>query len=60
MSAAPAASTLVSYDTEVANWNFATLTTLDTNFSSTQTFTIALPIFSGLIGVWAEKHSPPC
>ena len=42
-----AASTLVSYDTKVTNWNFKALTALDTNFSTTQTFTVALPIFSG-------------
>jgi hypothetical protein len=53
-----AVSTLISYDTEVANWNFTALTAMATNFSSTQTFTIALPIFSGLIGVWAEKAFP--
>ena len=47
-----------SYDTEIAYWNFATLDSLVTSFSSTQTFTIALPIFSGLIGVWAEKAFP--
>ena len=29
-----------------------------TGFSSTQTFSMALPIFSGLIGVWAEKAFP--
>ena len=53
-----AVSNLVSYDTELANWNFTTLTAMETGFKSTQTFTIALPIFSGLIGVWAEKAFP--
>ena len=53
-----AVSNLVSYDTELANWNFTTLTAMQTGFSSTQTFTVALPIFSGLIGVWAEKAFP--
>ena len=48
-------STIASYDTEISYWNFATLDSLVTSFSSTQTFTIASPIFSGLIGVWAEK-----
>ena len=50
--------TVISYDTNIANWNFATLAALQTGFSSTQTFSIALPIFSGLIGVWAEKAFP--
>jgi len=49
---------LCSYDTEITNWNFSTLDSLQTNFSSTQIFTISLPIFSGLIGVWAEKAFP--
>jgi hypothetical protein len=40
-----AVSTLVSYDTEVTNWNFKVLAALATDFKSTQTFTIALPIF---------------
>ena len=37
---------------------FSVLTALETNFTSTQVFTISLPIFSGLIGVWAEKAFP--
>ena len=47
-----------SYDTELINWNFDVATTLSSDLSSTQTFTVALPIFSGLIGVWAEKAFP--
>jgi hypothetical protein len=46
-----AESTLVSYDTEVGNWSFTVLANMATGFTSTQTFTVALPIFSGLIGV---------
>ena len=46
---------IASYDTEISYRNFATLDSLFTSFSSTQTFTIALHIFSGLIGVWTEK-----
>ena len=49
---------VVSYDTEIAHWNFTLAASLQTGFSSTQTFTVALPIFSGLIGVWAEKAFP--
>ena len=51
-------STKISYDTEITNWNFDVATALQTDFSSTQIFTVALPIFSGLIGVWAEKAFP--
>ena len=51
-------STYASYDTDVANWNFKALTAMATGFTSTQTFSVALPIFSGLIGVWAEKAFP--
>jgi len=47
----------ISYDTLIANWNFA-VGALLTNLSSKQTYTISLPIFSGLIGVWAEKAFP--
>ena len=49
-----------SYDTATTNWNFTVQNAISSNLSSTQTFTIALPIFSGLIGVWAEKHFQPC
>ena len=49
---------IVSYDTLIGNWNFATIDSIVTSFSSSQTFTVALPIFSGLIGVWAEKAFP--
>jgi hypothetical protein len=31
----------VAYDTEITNWNFSTLDSLQTNFSSTQIFTIS-------------------
>ena len=48
---------MISYDTNIANWNF-TIGTQQSGLSSVQTFTIALPIFSGLIGVWAEKAFP--
>jgi hypothetical protein len=48
----------ISYDTEIDYWNFTVATSLQTGFSSVQTFTVALPIFSGLIGVWAEKAFP--
>ena len=51
-------STYASYDTDVTNWNFKALTAMATGFTSTQTFSVALPIFSGLIGVWAEKAFP--
>jgi hypothetical protein len=47
-----------SYDTATTNWNFSVQNAISSNLSSTQTFTIALPIFSGLIGVWAEKAFP--
>ena len=53
-------STKISYDTVITNWNFDVATALQTDFSSTQIFTVGLPIFSGLIGVWAEKLFPPC
>ena len=49
---------VVSYDTEIDHWNFTVASSLQTGFSSTQTFTVALPIFSGLIGVWAEMTFP--
>jgi hypothetical protein len=48
---------VISYDTLIDNWNF-TVGTLATGLTSKQTYTISLPIFSGLIGVWAEKAFP--
>ena len=47
-----------SYDTATTNWNFTVQDAISTGLSSVQTFTVALPIFSGLIGVWAEKAFP--
>jgi hypothetical protein len=38
-------STYASYDTDVSNENFTALTAMQTGASSTQTFTVALPIF---------------
>ena len=35
----------VSYDTVIGNWNFATIDSIVTSFSSSQTFAVALPIF---------------
>jgi hypothetical protein len=51
------AAATVSYDAVLDNWNFA-VGTLATAYSSKQTYTVSLPIFSGLIGVWAEKAFP--
>ena len=34
-----------SYDTATTNWNFTVQNAISSNLSSTQTFTIALPIF---------------
>jgi hypothetical protein len=57
-----AANANISHDTVIDNWNF-TMGTLasasaNTTLSSTQTYTVSLSIFSGLIGVWAEKAFP--
>ena len=38
-------STVASYDTDVTNWNFKALTAMATGFTSTHTFSVALPIF---------------
>ena len=59
-----AAAAPISYDTDIANWNFAVgvmaSSSSNTALSSQQTYIVSLPIFSGLIGVWAEKAFQLC
>ena len=47
-------------DTTFANWNFGTVFAAHQTYTQSTTLTVALPIFSGLIGVWAEKLSQLC
>lgn len=46
-------------ETNVASWNFAAVSQLagDAKKASTK-YTVSLPIFSGILGVWAEKQFP--
>jgi len=44
-------------EVKLANWNFASTAAHMTGKSST-TYSISLPIFSGIIGLWAEKQFP--
>ena len=41
-----------------ANWNFDGTASHMANVSQKITFNVCLPIFSGLLGVWAEKAFP--
>lgn len=42
---------------KLANWNFTSIAAHMTG-KSTTTYSISLPIFSGIIGLWAEKQFP--
>ena len=44
-------------EVKIANWNFTNTAAHMTGKSST-TYSISLPIFSGIIGLWAEKQFP--
>lgn len=48
-----------SNETTVSNWSFSTLSSHMTGTANIS-FHICLPIFSGLLGVWAEKAFPTC
>jgi hypothetical protein len=50
--------TIAGGDTTFLNWNFAKAFDAHQTYSQATTLTVALPIFSGLIGVWAEKAFP--
>ena len=41
-----------------ANWNFQNIISHMSGKSTTTSFTVSLPIFSGILGVWAEKQFP--
>jgi hypothetical protein len=47
-------------ETKLANWNFATVSNHlnGTTVPTTVNYSISLPIFSGIIGLWAEKQFP--
>jgi hypothetical protein len=48
-------STTAGGDTTFTQWSFATAFAAHQTYSQSTTLTVALPIFSVLIGVWAEK-----
>lgn len=48
-----------SNETTVGNWNFTTSSSHMTGTANVS-FHICLPMFSGLLGVWAEKAFPTC
>ena len=51
-------------ETKISNWNFASIASNNSIINSHMTgttkfqYTVTLPIFSGLLGVWAEKQFP--
>lgn len=45
-------------ETAPASWNFNTISNHMTGQSTSINFTVSLPIFSGVLGLWAEKQFP--